>query len=211
MERRRFLQRLAGAGALAGAGILYDSRMGWGQGQIPREIAGEQLLRAAESGDWVTVRRLLEAGADPDIVQLTPALPLSEWDRRGRYALQRLSALGMAAEQGNLDAVRLLLRFKADFNKRGRDGQTALIAAARAGQTQAARLLLESGADPKIEQIAGNAPLRIARQFGGSELIRLFEDALGLPSYRRTLPLLLPPSNPARPRAYAPETETEWA
>jgi len=204
MDRRRFLHRLAGAG------ILYDSRIGLAQEQTPQEIAGDQLLRAAERGDWITVRRLLESGADPDIVQLTPAQPLSELDRRGRYALQRLNALGMAAEQGNSDAVRLLLRFKADVNKRGRDGQTALIAAARAGQAQVARMLLESGADPKIEQIAGNAPLWIARQFGGSELIRLFEDALGLPSHRRTLPLLLPPSNPARPRAYAPETETEW-
>lgn len=142
-----------------------------------KEGRSTSLHRAATDGDLDRLERLLDAGADPDILDDgggTPLLAVAahrqqdppEAEAETAVQAARLlirhganvsfrsgdgrSALVVAASRPErLAFCRLLLASGADANARdGDDGRTALIHAARAGETALVRLLLESGADP---------------------------------------------------------------
>lgn len=84
------------------------------------------------------------------------------------------TALMMAAYQGQIDAIRLLLARGASTaaqNAEGR-GECALHWAAMLGQTEAARVLLENGADIHAKDVRGDTPLHSAVLFS-LELSRL--------------------------------------
>ena len=104
------MQSAAGAAA-AGAGL-------------GRETAAEALCRAGPVGDLVEMARLLDGGAEPDALVSGP-------DSNGEI-FQR-TALVVAAECGQLDAVRLLLDRGADPHMANGDGVTPLMVAAGTG------------------------------------------------------------------------------
>jgi ankyrin repeat protein len=98
------------------------------------------LLMAALEGDGVAVARLLAAGADPNA--LVAGQP--PWGRCGVTFYS--TALCAAAEQGHLEAARLLLDASADPGLVDSDGCTSLMIAAEQGQLEVLRLLLARGA-----------------------------------------------------------------
>jgi ankyrin repeat protein len=61
--------------------------------------------------------------------------------------------LMVAAENGDLNAVRSLLEKRADVNAKGPGGHTALTLAAAAGQLAAVKALVSAGADPNARGI----------------------------------------------------------
>lgn len=84
------------------------------------------LCRAAEARRLLTLLALLEAGADPN--------------RSGRYSCK--NALDIAAETGQLDAIRYLLAHGARFNRNGPGKNQAIYNAAYHGKTAALEFLL---------------------------------------------------------------------
>ena len=70
---------------------------------------------------------LLEHGASPNCVEPVKKAPLLQW----------------ASDKGCLDIVDLLVKYKADVNKRDGDGDTPLMAACRKGHMEVVEFLLE--------------------------------------------------------------------
>jgi ankyrin repeat protein len=79
--------------------------------------------------DAAEVRRLIKAGADASLANSYGASPM-----------------GLAAEVGNAEIIKLLLDAGADAESPNADGQTALLAVARTGNVEAADLLVKHGA-----------------------------------------------------------------
>ena len=88
-----------------------------------------QLIEAAKKGDTVSIKALLEAGADVNTA-----------DVNGR------TALIWAAQKGHTETSQALLEAGADVNAKGEDGYTALMYAANAGHTEIVELLKKAGA-----------------------------------------------------------------
>ena len=85
-----------------------------------------QLIEAAKKGDTVSIKTLLDAGADVNA-------------KNGNG----FTALMWAAGRGHTEIAQALLDAGADVNAKGNDGQTALMAATQAGHPQIAQALLE--------------------------------------------------------------------
>jgi ankyrin repeat protein len=73
--------------------------------------------------------------------------------------------LHLAASNGNIDDMRILIRAGSDVNRAGEKGETPLHLAARFGEVEVVRLLLESGANTNIRSEFGKTPLEVAEQF----------------------------------------------
>ena len=96
------------------------------------------LHRAVHAGDEREVRKLLQAGAQPDAAN--------------RYGM---TPLALAAGGGHAAVVKLLIEGGATVRAADaalRDGQTTLMLAARAGNVEAIEALLAHGADPNAAE-----------------------------------------------------------
>ena len=122
------------------------------------ERASKQQLaewaKAAAGGGYLgLLERLLAHGAPVDVHVNGP------------------TAIGAAAMNGQLEALRLLLAApggEAAVNQQsGGVGSTALAVAALGGCTAEARLLLQHGADPNLADNDGNSPLICAAMASG--------------------------------------------
>jgi ankyrin repeat protein len=79
-----------------------------------------------------------------------------------------------AAERGDLEAVRALLKRGADVNAPQGDGMTALHWAAQRGHVAMVRVLLSAGANTAvITRLGGYTPLHLASHEGNAEAIRV--------------------------------------
>ena len=103
------------------------------------------LHRAASSGHWKRVRRMLEGGGD-----------VNQQDEHG------WTPLFLAAHRGELQAAEFLLELGADVNLADHQGQTPLHRAALAGRAELVQILLTNGADPDIIDQEGQSPLELA-------------------------------------------------
>src|SRR5258706_8833816 len=121
------------------------------------------LMSAALYGDAALVKRLLTAGADPDIRDITGATALM-WAAPDREKMQSL-----------LDAG-------ADVNARSDAGRSALaVASGIVGAAPAVALLLDYGADPSPWRASDVSPLREAARVDDGEIFRLVFDGAGRP------------------------------
>jgi len=114
----------------------------------------EEMLKAAERGDAVRVRQLLEADS-------TLA------NAKGAYSK---TPLHWAAEKNYLEVARLLLAAGADINSEVTWGMTPLAWAANMGSRPVAELLLAHGAGPQLNMwcAAGLGMLDVVRSFWDS-------------------------------------------
>jgi hypothetical protein len=111
---------------------------------------------AAQNGDIVKVRQLIEQGVDVNARDKDQNTPLDYAAWRG----------------GNTDVVKLLIEKGANVNEVGEAGPLHL--AARTGRTDVAKLLIEKGADVNArDNIRQWTPLHEAANFGNTEVAKL--------------------------------------
>ena len=118
----------------------------------------DPLLDAAARGDLQALRALLEGGADPGVA-------LGDG----------LTALHIAAEEGNVDMAKLLLDAGADAEAKTRIGSyTPLHLAAGSAHLDVVEVLLRAGADVAAETTnSGATPLHLAaRAMAGERVVR---------------------------------------
>jgi ankyrin repeat protein len=114
------------------------------------EEGATPFLRAAQSGDIVLMKLLLEHGADPNIPtdhKVTPLMVASGigWVEGVTYE--------WSPEQTR-EAVKMLLDLGADVNAQDElDGRTALMGAAHKGRNDIVQLLVDHGADLSLHDI----------------------------------------------------------
>jgi ankyrin repeat protein len=121
------------------------------------------LMTAVVRGDVLAVQNLLD----------DPRVDLDWTGPRGGD-----SALIVAAADGKLPIVRLLLQRGANPNVAGGDTYTPLQAAARNGYAEVAQLLIDAGADVNAASGRyGYTPLAGAARYGHVEVIKLLLDA----------------------------------
>uniref|UniRef100_A0A3P9I243 Protein phosphatase 1, regulatory subunit 27b n=1 Tax=Oryzias latipes TaxID=8090 RepID=A0A3P9I243_ORYLA len=96
----------------------------------------------------------------------------------GRVSLGTIYHSGMAAIHeavlsGNLECVKLLVRYGADIHQRDEEGWTPLHMACSDGFPHIARYLLSLGADPELENDCGEKPADLI-ELDNRELLELF-------------------------------------
>ena len=117
---------------------------------------GQALLHAAEEGKIEAIRRLLDAGADPNGAIHGDGSPLIA-----------------ASKEGHIEAVTLLLDRGADPDLVVSGDGSPLIAAADEGHIEVVRLLLDRGADPNVGISGDGSPLIAAAGEGYLEIVNL--------------------------------------
>lgn len=113
------------------------------------------IARMAAQNDANKVRQLVVAGNDPN-----------EVDDQGRTGLQ------IAATNGNLQIVAILIKANAHLDLKDRLGNTALHYATDRNHVELAELLLDVGAAVDPQNRAGMTPLMIAASRGNVALVR---------------------------------------
>ena len=168
--------------------------------------ADEPLHRAAAAGDVVSIERLRDQGADPNVrddsgrtaLHLAAAAGHREavmaLVRRGAdvqaYDEQHIDALTVAAEKGDADMISLLLWLGADPGAvTGPDDRSALIVAARGHHAAIVRELAAAGAPVNRVGGLGWTALMEAVIFGDNstrtvETVRALLDAGAKPRFR---------------------------
>lgn len=82
-------------------------------------------------------------------------------------------ALWRAAETGEIDEIKAVLKRVADINARNEHGVTALMRAAQHGQAEVVRLLLAQGADANVIRNDKFTALSLAAFFGHTDVVRI--------------------------------------
>ena len=106
---------------------------------------GHELVIASSAGHDTEIRILVNLGADVNFMS------------RGNIPLTA------ASKRGQLETVKILLKYGARINEPDRGGETALMKAASTGNPDIVRLLVERGADLNIRSSAGNTALAFGR------------------------------------------------
>jgi DNA-binding PadR family transcriptional regulator len=110
-----------------------------GSGEYPY---GGLLRSAINDEDEDELRRLVEAGVDPNTIDYFGVMPILS-----------------AAQWGKLDAARVLLELGADAAKLMPSGNTPLSEACRSQEMEFVRLFLEFGTNPDAPNVKGWTPL----------------------------------------------------
>jgi rhodanese-related sulfurtransferase len=113
------------------------------------------LMKAAYEGNAELIKRLIAAGADPNV-------------RNG----DGNNALWLACAGDKLEAARLLVAVGINMDNQNDTGATALIYAASAGKAALVELLLGLGANPGLETLDGFSALDLASTFECLALLR---------------------------------------
>lgn len=179
-------------GADAAAQVLIRARAklrsDTSEGQNNYAMKGGQPIQTAfEHASIITVRMMLDAGADARLDLGDDAMAhVNDPDRLPK--LQLLFELGfsvegsstrgrplhLAAQSNNVDAIAFLLDHGADIEaKGGRYAGTPLLAAEFAGSNDAIKLLIERGANPKARTDDIGSPIYAAAFSGKRETVRL--------------------------------------
>ena len=161
------------------------------QGRRDLNAASAELVRTVQSGNPRPVRKLLDAGADPNArsEDAEPVLHLAtqvvavvrELLRAGARVDERdelgNTALMTCARDEDLAMVRELVKHGADVNAVNRDGDTPLTNAASWGSEKVVKHLLSHGANPALTDGLGVAAAELARQQGHRAIARMLDHA----------------------------------
>ena len=115
-------------------------------------------LRAALSADTVTMRLLVEHGADPNLPTLAGTTPLMAAAGVNWVVAQTYTE----SVPARLEAVKLCLELGADVNAANSMGLTPLLGAVNRGSNDIIELLVQRGARLDIKDKEGRTPLRWA-------------------------------------------------
>lgn len=148
---------------------------------------GETPLHLACSlGQYEMIQRLLDCGADPNMMSRVSRAKNVE-NENSRSPSRSISALGFRSAQGGLgsaldedaeapihsaaftgkaESVRMLLRMGANVNLKSSQGCTALHKALEGGHPDIVNILLDAGADANVPLIYGRTPLHFAAALG---------------------------------------------
>ena len=121
---------------------------------VSDEIAEEELVVSCRENNLIDVERLLQRPQDPNG-----------------------GGLVVAAKNGHLEVVRLLLEAGANKDAANRFGDTALMIAIKNGSRKVVQLLTDAGADKDAAKGLGAAALMIAAESGHLEVVRLLLEA----------------------------------
>lgn len=119
----------------------------------------EPIFDHVRSGNYSEVLKYLEGLGNPDLR-----------NEKG-YSL-----LMLAAYNGHLSLVSLLISCHADVNSRDDNGNTILMGVAFKGHEKIARQLIRAGADLHATNPKGQTALTFAEAFGREDLVRLFTE-----------------------------------
>ncbi|MCA9032023.1 MAG: ankyrin repeat domain-containing protein [Planctomycetaceae bacterium] len=163
----------------------------------------DELVQAAGAGDLATVRRLIEAGADPNSVDRHGMGTLLNFHPEvTRYLLEHGANPDVQRNEniapvllgvcGNFECLRLLVEAGANVNRASEhNGETALHGVASCNDIEGVRLLLKHGAHPNARtkpgmktyglwrdaRVRGETPLHRAAAWGSAEVIQALLDA----------------------------------
>ncbi|OXA43686.1 ankyrin repeat domain-containing protein 29 [Folsomia candida] len=115
------------------------------------------LMFAVAGCNYNCVQELLEQNADPNAKRFET----------------RTSPLFLAAQNGDIDTLRLLLKYGAELDQPNCDGGTPLFVACQEGHDMMVRELLALGADPNHPMKDRATPLFVAAQNGHCTITRL--------------------------------------
>ena len=132
----------------------------------------EPIIQAASHGNVPAVRALLESGVDVNKNTLTGHT------YRDSENVYDTTALHIAAKNGHVATVKLLIENNADLNIRhessfGHNGTTPLSLAAERGNSLCAIELIKAGADVNLASSSGATPLMIAASKGREAIVAL--------------------------------------
>lgn len=153
------------------------------KGADPRAVGNEGVVsEAALYKEYELVKLLVEAGgylAPPkcpgrfyddvlaecvDNTEMLRYLLAHGADPRHTGDLAKETALHIAAAEGNVEALKLLMDHGADLEQRDFNGWNALIYACRKDQKAAVEFLLANGADPSAKDKGGRTAATLARE-----------------------------------------------
>jgi len=132
------------AQALIDAGADLNATASAQAGGVP----GGNALRHAAVFDMIDVVEVLMAAGATDLVQAAAAGDLTGILRADTLETDRVAALRMAAERGQLHVIDQLLASATPVDGVDRDGSTALHGAAYSGRVESVQHLLSRGANP---------------------------------------------------------------
>jgi arylsulfatase A-like enzyme len=124
--------------------------------------SGLEFWEALRAEDLKRVQEFLGAGTSPGLLE--PSLGIQP--------------LSMAAMQGNLELVGLLIEAGAEVDARNGDGATPLLGAAFLGRIEVFGMLLDQGADPKLQNYNGDTVASVSRTPWG--MTKGLSDFLGI-------------------------------
>ncbi|MCA8991810.1 MAG: ankyrin repeat domain-containing protein [Planctomycetaceae bacterium] len=163
----------------------------------------DELVEAAGAGDLATVRRLIEAGADPNSVDRHGMGTLLNFHPEvTRYLLEHGANPDVQRNEnispvligvcGTFECLRLMVEAGADVNLASEhNGETALHGVASCNDIESVLLLLKHGANPNARtkpgmktyglwrdaRVRGETPLHRAAAWGSAEVIQALLDA----------------------------------
>lgn len=146
-----------------------------------------ELLDAAEKGNSIVVKNLLDQGTNVNARDNNGWTPLMRATERGHKEVVEVlldksayinakddngyTALMYATMSGHKDIVELLLAHNADLNEQDNFGKTALLNPARNGYKDIVELLLLHGADINTQAKDGYTALEYATRFGHKDIV----------------------------------------
>ena len=159
---------------------------------------GDILSNVAKRNDFDWARLCLDHGADPNrnlvdehkstlaAVAELASVEMAELLIQHGAHVKGSGALIMAAEEGKLDVVGLLLDKGADINEIGiehptdprfkEDMGSALHRAIFGNHQEVVTFLLDRGADENLKDVMGRTPLALAEAGGNNSIIKLFKE-----------------------------------
>lgn len=175
-RRRMRLGRFLAVGLVAAVGAI-----GWlGNSRLRAMRLEKPLVAAVKAGNGAEVEAMLNQGADPNSRDRSEELKPSFWDAlqtyiRGRRptADESNPVLVIAASQGNVQVIKLLLDRGADVNASGEYGENSLFRAISTAPNETIRLLLDRGANPNALNVGNGTPLERAAERGKVETVQL--------------------------------------
>lgn len=115
------------------------------------------LMAAFESGNEDLIFRVLDAGADMNVLQ-----PYSN-----------ATLLNMAANEKSKDFVLKLIQYGAKVNALDKNGENPLLPAVKGSRLENVRVLIENGADVNLPNAFGELPLICAVKLGNLEIVKV--------------------------------------